>query len=865
MGLFDEVVSILHFRFKRHHGEKIILKVCGVVALCLLLGSCATLIDRHFKGKLDPSQGNITIEGLKDEVTVRRDVYGIPFVEAKNMEDMAMAVGYVHASDRLAQMIGMKMISEGRLAEMAGPAVLDLDIYMRTMNLKGAAETLCKNVKPENLRLLEFYSKGVNAYLEQHKDKLPPGIALAGYKPEAWKPIDSVKIFALVNFGLSFNLQEEVAALNIAQAVGAEKTAWLLPIYPDEPIAFDEAAKLKGVDLKKAAASVAGITGLQPLLSSVGLSGFAASNNWAISRERTKNGASILCNDMHLPLSMPSMWNMIHIRCGAYDVAGMSLAGAPIVVAGYNGHIAWGMTMVMDDNQDLFLEQLKDVNGKLHYLYKGEWLPVTERKEVFNIKGKSPITLTFYDTVHGPLMNEALKKEPIHVIQAKSIDLPYGVALSRTVTTADDDSMNAFFQLSFANSVDEAIPIIKRIRSIPLNMVFADKDNIAWQVIGNYPVRAKGCGLMPSPGWTGEYDWTGLLNTNVLPNIKNPPAGFIGTANHRTVPKDYPYILSSSWYWPERAERIIQMASATDKHTTQTNMDMQLDTYSLFVPKLKEVILKGTLAGEIIKEIGSWKDEKRIARARLALAMLQDFYGDMKADSKEAALVGVFLNCVTKNIFLDELGPVDSRAWKSFLIVNNESYNATCDHLLVRGDESPFWDDINTPEKETKAQIIARSLADAVTFLESTLDNDTGKWSWGALHTYTWETDTSQMAPHFGFVERTALNSLWSYFNRGPYPAAGDIFTLNVSMYMMGKDFNTWLIPSMRMIIDFSQEEPMLAVNSSGQSDNPSSPHYDDGIKAWRDGKYIPFPFKDAAVKEQYKDVLKLSPSAIRQ
>ena len=536
------------------------------------------------------------------------------------MEDMAMAVGYVHASDRLAQMIGMKLISEGRLAEMAGPAVLNLDIYMRTMNLKGAAEALYKNVTAENLRLLEFYSKGVNAYLEQHKDKLPPGLALAGYKPEAWKPIDSVKIFALVNFGLSFNLQEEIAALNIAQAIGAEKTAWLLPIYPDEPIPLDEAAKLKGIDLNKAAASVAGITELQPLLSSVGLGGIAASNNWAISRERTKNGASIFCSDMHLPLSMPSMWNMIHIRCGAYDVAGMSLAGAPIVVAGYNGHIAWGATMVMADNQDLFLEQLKNVNGKLHYLYKGEWLPATEHKEVFNIKGKSPVTLTFYDTIHGPLLNEALKKEPIHVIQAKSIDLPYGVALSRTVTTADDDSTNAFLQLSFAKSVDEAIPIIKRLRAIPLNMVFADKDNIAWQVIGNYPVRAKGRGLMPSPGWTGEYDWTGLLDTKVLPNIKNPPAGFIGTANHRTVPKDYPYILSSSWYWPERAERIIQMASATDKHTTQTNMDMQLDTHSLFVPKLKEVILKGALAGEIIKEISSWKDEKKAERARLALA-----------------------------------------------------------------------------------------------------------------------------------------------------------------------------------------------------------------------------------------------------
>ncbi|MCK7506228.1 MAG: penicillin acylase family protein [Desulfobacterales bacterium] len=295
----------------------------------------------------------------------------------------------MHASDRLAQMIGMKLISEGRLSEMAGPAVLDLDIYMRTMNLNGAAKALYKNVTAENLRLLEFYSKGVNAYLEQHQDKLPPGIALAGYKPEAWEPIDSVKMFALVNFGLSFNLQEEVAVLNIAQAVGAEKTAWLLPIYPDEPIPFDEADKLKGIDLKKAIASVANLTELQPLLSSVGLSGFAASNNWAISKERTKYGASIFSSDMHLPLSMPSMWNMIHVRCGAYDIAGMSLAGAPIVVAGYNGHIAWGETMVMADNQDLFLEQLKKVNGKLLYLYKGEWLPAAERKEVFNIKGKS--------------------------------------------------------------------------------------------------------------------------------------------------------------------------------------------------------------------------------------------------------------------------------------------------------------------------------------------------------------------------------------------------------------------------------------------------------------------------------------------
>ncbi len=844
----------------KHHRGKNFFRLCGIIALCLHLGGCVSMVDRHFKARLDSPSGTIAIPGLRETVLVRRDAYGIPFVEAKNMDDMAMAVGYVHATDRLTQMISMKMLSEGRLSEMAGPVMINLDIYMRAMNLKGAAETLFNNVSAENRRLLEFYSRGVNAYLDSHKDRLPPEIALSGFKPEAWQPIDSVKVFALVNLGLSSNIAEEIASLNIVQAVGAEKTAWMLPIYPDEPIALDEAAKLREIDLKKAAESVKELAGLQPLLSSLGLGGIAASNNWAIAKQRTKNGASIFCNDMHLPLGVPSLWNMIHVRCGDYDAAGMSIAGAPVVVAGYNGHIAWGMTMVMADNQDLFLEQLREENGRLHYLYKGKWLPTTEHREVFRIKGRKPVTLTFHDTVHGPLLNRALHKEPVLYLQPNSLDLPYGVALSRTVPADKDDSMNAFFQLGFARSVNEAIPIIKRIRSIPLNMVFADRNDIAWQVIGYYPVRARGRGLMASPGWNGEYDWKGIVPEKALPNSKNPSAGFIGTANHRTVPKDFPHVLSSSWYWPERAERIAQMAAATDKHTAQTAMAMQLDTISLFVPKLRKVLLSGQLAEAVTNEIGGWKDEKRKAWARQALAILKDFDGDMKSDAKGGALTGALLDSATRNIFLDELGPVGSKAWKSFLIVDNESYNATCDHLLVRGDESPLWDDVTTPEKETKAQVIARSLADAAAYLEKTLGSDTAKWKWGTLHTYTWETDTTKMAPHLESFTRTAMKSLWPYFNRGPYPGQGDIFTLNVSMYMMGLDFKTWLIPSMRLVVDFSREEPMSAVNSSGQSDNPSSPHYEDGIKAWRDGIYLPFPFKQDAINGQYRDVLRLTP-----
>jgi acyl-homoserine-lactone acylase len=232
---------------------------------------------------------------------------------------------------------------------------------------------------------------------------------------------------------------------------------------------------------------------------------------------------------------MPALYNMMHIRSGEFDVAGMNIAGIPCIIAGYNGHIAWGMTMVMADNQDIFLEKLKLIGGRLYYLYKGQWLPTTERKEIFQVKGEAPVAITVHETVHGPLLNDTLSKEPIHAFQAKKVEMPYGIALNWAVAAPDDESVNAYFSLNAAKSVEEATSIMKRIRAIPLNMVFADKDNIAWQVTGNYPMRTKGRGLMPSPGWAGAYDWTVLLDPGLLPNAKNPAAGFIGTANNRTI------------------------------------------------------------------------------------------------------------------------------------------------------------------------------------------------------------------------------------------------------------------------------------------------------------------------------------------
>jgi len=835
--------------------------ILAVLALALVFaGGCTKMLGSFFADTVQTPEGEIVIEGLREQVTVRRDNLGIPFIEARNMDDLAFAMGYVNSCDRLTQMIGLKLMAKGRLSEMAGEPALDIDIFMRTADLSRAAHLLYTDMSPENRSLLDSYAQGVNAFIEMNRDRLPPELALAGHSPGRWEAIDSIHIFVLVNFALAFNMHEEAGALAMAKAVGARNTAWLLPVYPDEPIALEEAGKLEGIDLKAALPSLARIpnvhgpwTGLRPV---------AASNNWAIAKERTLKRASILANDTHLMLTLPSLWNLMHVRCGDLDAAGVTIAGVPAIVAGYNGHIAWGMTMVMADNQDLFLEQVKVIDGKLHYLHRGSWLPASERREEFTVRGKGRVSVTVYETVHGPLLDDVLRNPPKSVFMPDTVELPLGVAFSWAAFEPGDKSVDAFFSLSTARSVHDALPLIRRIEAIPLNMVVAEKDNIAWQVTGRYPVRKKGRGLMPSPGWTGEYDWSGYLAPADLPHALNPPEGYIATANHRTVPPDYPLVLSSSWYWPERAERIAEMIAATPEHTAKTSMDMQLDATSLFVPKIRDAFFEPDTARSITEEINSWEDVSRRDRAREALSMLGDCDGVMACDSRDALIVGALMHTLTINTFLDELGPSDSPAWKAFITCNNASYCATTDHMIVRGDESPFWDDVSTPEHETRAQILARSLADGIVLLEKELGENRDSWSWGGLHTYRFDTGSSKLAPHLGFIQKTAMKAFAPFFNRGPFPAPGDQSTLNVSAYTIGRDFDTWLIPAMRMVVDFGLDEPLSIINSTGQSDNPVSPHYDDGIHAWLKGEYQPMPFDEDRIEKHYSRVLVLTPAA---
>lgn len=831
----------------------ILLALLGILSLLYLYPGL--LWRPLFSNTLAPESGTLKVPGLKQPVTIGRDRLGIPVVKAKSLDDLAFATGWVMATDRIAQMESFSLIAQGRLAEMAGPVALPMDEYMRALNLDRAAHRLLDNQSPQMQHVLARFSDGVNAWLRAHRDRLPMGLALSGYRPQPWQPVDAMRVYVTLTQGLGVNLQEELAFVAAAKRVGAHRAAWLFPIYPDQSLPFSEANKLAGIDLKKvpAAPAMAGLSGLSRIWSQ----GLAASNNWVIAGSRTRSGKPILANDTHLVLSQPPVWMLIQMRCPQYHAGGIAVAGIPGIVAGSNGKVAWGMTMVMADTQDLFLEKTRWQGRQLQYLYRGQWLDARARQETFRVKGGRTVKRTIWSTRHGPLINDLVSRSSINPMHPVGAALAYGLAL-RDAMQVPDQSIDAIFRLGQARDFSEARRQIQRIDYIPLNMVYADAHHIGWQVTGRYPLRRHGTGQLPSPGWTGEYDWQGFADASLRPHAEDPPSGFIATANHRTV-RGGPIHLSSSWYYPERFERIRQVLSRPGKEDLADTLKLQFDRKDLLVGITQRMFRQPAMARKLAAAIAALP-APAAAGARRTLKALLAFDGQMRADSTAAARFGVFEYRLARDAFLDELGPDNSAAWKALTGASGITYSAEEDHLRGR-DDSPFWDDIRTAKRETKADILARALSEVEPYLRQKLGDDPRYWQWGRFHTYYWESAVSQFAPALPPVQAGVARWIGQFLNRGPYAAGGDRNTVNVGGNTTGVDFHVWDVPAMRLAVDFGRAEPLHVINSGGQSGNPLSPHYDDGIPVWlREGTRV-MSLKPADIRHQYSRELRLEPA----
>ncbi|HDS1736066.1 penicillin acylase family protein [Pseudomonas sp. BP8] len=780
----------------------------GALALLGLLGLGGCQMG-GYQDSVPATTGVQPLKGLAQNVSVRRNAMGAPLIESSSFHDALFSLGYVHASDRIEQMVAMRLLAQGRLAELAGPEALDIDRLMRAANLKQNAGQLYADASPRLKRFFEVYARGVNAYLFRFRDKLPGELARSGYRPEYWKPEDSALVFSLYAFSQSVNLQEELSALTLAEKVGSDKLAWLLPAAPDEPLAEAEVDKLKGLNLSTQLPDLPALASASQKLADLGLLGSPGSANVALGPQRSRSGKSLLASDSRAAWAL----SPVQIHTGKYQVAGLSLPGLPILVAGYNGKLAWSSSAVMADNQDLYLEQIRRQGSQLTYLADGKWQQARARSETFFARGQRPLREVMYDTRHGTLLG-----------QPGNNGLGLALSLPRL---KDDRSLDALFDLTRASNVERAFDSTREVGAAAFNFVFADPEHIGWQVSGRYPNRRDGQGLLPSPGWDGRYDWDGYADPMLHPYDQDPQAGWLGHANQRSLAKGYGMQLSNTWYYPERAERLAQLAG-NGRHDSRSLIAMQNDQVTLLADKLKQMFDAPGMAQPLKQAIDALPAAQR-AKARDTLTRLKAFDGRLSPLSADAALYQLFLQEVARQTFLDDLGPESSPAWQAFVGNAQLSYSAQADHLLGRED-SPFWDDRSTAQKEDKPAILARSLAAAVDTGTAQLGADRSAWQWGKLHQYRWPA--------------ASYHGLGDAISRAPLAAGGDFTTLAMTPYAWGSGFDTQLPASARMIVDFGQAEPLQVLTSSGQSGNAASRHYGDGLDAWFKGRFMSLPIQ---------------------
>lgn len=815
------------------------------ILIGITLAAIIGFVYLYYKGKASvvSEAGTIKIEGVRGSVTIARDELGVPFVKANNEYDAFFGAGYAAATDRLWQMYSTKLAVTGRLAEVAGSKMLPVDVYMRSVGIKRNVDRAIDKMPAKNREPLEAYAAGVNAFLKTHSN-LPLEFVLTGYTPEPWTVYDCGYVFGALSFGLALNINEELFFLDAANKLGAEKAAWLVPTYQDEPIPFAEAQK---IDKKVASAITPHAERVRDTLNEVEKvfrTGMPASNNWVIAGKKTKGGKAILANDTHLPLTIPSIWAMMSIESPTYKAAGVTIAGQPYIQLGYNGNIAWGATMVEADCQDLFIETIKSENNQTLYLKAdNSWAPVREVKEHFKVRFGRDKDVTLRFTGNGPLVSDALNQlDTQQLTPLVPVGFKTEKHLAMRWTLQDGDTAGiGIYEMGSAATMAEFRKATSKIHSIYLNLVYSDGENIAWQTTGKIPVRSKGNGQLPSIAAEG-YRWKSFLPFDAQPHRENPDSGFLVTANERTVPKDDKRKISSVWYSPERSERISDLLSAKDDWQGAEVQNMQLDLFSKMAEKTQLIFksIEGELNAAIVK-----LPAKKQERAKAALAIFQKFDNTMAKNSQGGALMGAFYHAFTRNVFGDEL-VIDSPLWEGFIDTNLRSYNAPQDHILGR-EESPYFDNIKTPEKETKADMLALALADAYEFCGDEMGAPE-RWRWEKLHKIYWKND----------ITKDLRIASW-YWNHGPVSYQGDSHTINVAHYAWGENFDTFVIPAMRFVVDFNEKEPAQLMVHTGVSGNPSSKHYRDQIKLFLDGTNNLLPMGDEAKKKQYTATLTLS------
>lgn len=784
-----------------------------------LLGSLAkigfTWLSRQ---RLPKISGSLTLPGLVSSVEVLRDQWGIPHIFASNLHDLFFAQGFVHAQDRLWQMELNRRIAQGRLSELFGEIALDTDRATRTFGFNRLGATDWQNANQEIKDVISAYAEGINAFLKDPSSKLPIEFSLLRHQPEPWQPQDTTAFARVMIWQLSHAWYSEIVRAQVIQTVGEEHAAELEIHYPPEnPITLPSGIEFNRLDLQ----------GMLQKTQGPFLQRGMGSNAWAISGSKSITGKPILCNDMHLALGIPCLWYENHLVADNINIFGVSLPGVPLVLVGHNDHIAWGMTLAFTDCEDLFVEQL-DTQNPTRYLFKDKWVDVQIIPEVILVKGRSePHIENVAITHHGPIISDVIG----HPEQRLAV---------QSMALQPSPAMQGWLLLNQAQGWNDFVEAMRLIEAPQLNVAYADVEgNIGYWVTGKVPIRAKGTGMIPAPGWTGEYEWQGIVPFEEMPHALNPQAGYLVTCNHKVVPDDYPYFLGTVWMNGYRARRITEVLASKEKLTMDDLRSLHTDFFC--IPGL-----------EFVKRLSTFQSDD--PDVKLALQYLCAWDGYLTANSIAGTIYEVTRYTLVRNLLEPGLGTeltlqLMGQGFHPILLASHEFYGHDTVALLRLMDKPDSW---WVKQAGGWEKVLTTSIKQAIAWLRSNLGPEVEDWRWGRIH--------RAIFPH----ALGAQKPLDRVFNRGPFPIGGDTDTpCQTAMHPHDPYDNKAWAPSFRQVIDLGDLAQSEAIIPPGQSGHLGSPHYDDFAMPWLKGEYHPLLWTRQQIESHLEGKLTLEPQKL--
>jgi penicillin G amidase len=778
-------------------------KILRVVLIALLVIILVTPLVGWLwlRRSLPQVNGKDTVAGLSGAVEIVRDSHGIPYIYGKTDHDAFFALGYVHAQDRLWQMEMQRRIGAGRLSEVLGDATIETDQFLRTLGTYRAAEASWPALAPEAQAALQAYADGVNAFLAEGHP-LPPEFVILGFKPEPWKPADSLVWAKMMSWNLGDTYSDDLLRGQMTAALGPERAAQLMPGYPaGAPIILPPDAMT--IELRKVDNVLRETLGLGDKSN--------GSNNWVVNGTRTASGKPLLANDPHLGAQIPSIWYLAGVQGDKLHAVGATLPGLPAVVIGHNADIAWGVTNLGPDVQDVYSERLNPANPG-QYEVNGQWTDLQIVPETIKVKGEEkPIDWAARATRHGPLISDVTDERG------------HALALRWPALDPGDTTMNAFLNINYARNWDDFTAALRDYIGPSQNFVFGDRaGNIGYYGPGHIPVRAKGDGTTPVPGWTDEYAWTGWIPFEQLPHAYNPADGYVVTANNKVVPDNYPYFITTDWAPPYRAERIVELLTAKKGLTPDDYARIQGDQTS-------------AQARELLPFMLSVPPET--SEQTQALAMLKAWDGVISPDSGAAAIYEAWYAQLYKALLGDDLG---GKLGDEVTTTHNPTLLAS----ILQGNEGVWCDDVLTPGVDDCSTTARVALDKALKDLTERMGKDTAKWRWGDIH--------RMQFPHNPFSQVAFLKPL---FHRS-IETGGDSFTVNPAPFKLAKPYDSQHLSSYREIIDLADFTTARFIQTTGQSGHPFSKHYADLMPLWHAVEYVPMYWDQAKVKSEAEGTL---------